>query len=98
MMVKAKAPAAMLAEFQGWPGLALRPAGEGTWDVLSSGRDVGTWRRTDDGAVMDDCAGERVLVVTAFAGTGTAAIAGCGAHAGAWTDLAHKVLAGNYAS
>lgn len=89
------AQAPVLAEFQGWDQVALRrvTGPDGSWDVTAFGMPVGRWRRTEHGAVLDDTSGERVVVVTAI-GEGTAAVAGCGAHAGAWSDLAHKVLGG----
>lgn len=84
----------MLAEFQGWADVVLVPAGEGIWAVLSEGTRVGTWRRTEHGATLQDTSGEHVAVASAFAGTTQVVIAGCGAHADAWSGLARMVLSG----
>ncbi len=37
----------------------------GTWQVFSDGTRLGTWQRTDAGAVLSDTAGECVAVISA---------------------------------
>lgn len=64
----------------------------GQWQVTSDGAPIGTWHRTENGAALDDTAGERVVVVTNVGAS--AIVAGCGAERGQWSDIAHKVLAG----
>jgi hypothetical protein len=73
---------------------AIAGAG-GTWQVVSDGQAVGTWQRTEHGAVLDDPGGTRLATITAVGGgSPCAVVAGEGAQAGRWSDLAHKILAG----